>query len=223
MLLCITTVGQSLAAEQKSKPVDTTGFRTDIGPRRDMHQAPPPLPHQNVAQNWSGNQQQQQPQQQTQPMNNRTSGTQHGGGAHYAGGGSPLGGGGSPFGVGGSPFGPGGGAQRRSQELKSPPIKSQPQQQDQYPMGGGPQYAGGRERQRSGQQQMINSLTYMGGDQRWSGHQQPSATPPKNVMQAWGENQRQQSNESTQPRSPAPKPEATKKIPVKSRKELGKS
>ena len=178
VLLCITTVAQSLAVEQKSKPVQD--FRT-VEPQMAMKQA-----QQNV--NRLGNQQQQQ----VRPMGKYPMGHQDMagvGGAHHN----------------------GGGAQRWSNELKSQPVRKQ----DSFPMGGGAQHVGGWDRQRSNNSPTQQNILPMGGAPQW-----PDQPPPKKQMQAWGENQRQQSNERTQSQSSVAKPE--KKVAVKSQRDLGK-
>lgn len=176
VLLCITTVAQSLAVEQKSKPVQD--FRTFV-PQMPMKQV-----QQNV--NRLGNQQQQQ----VRPMGEYPLGHQDMagvGGAHHNGGGAQW-----------------------SNELKSQPVRKQ----DSFPMGGGAQHVGGWERQRSNNSPIQQNMLPMGGAQKW-----PDQPPPKKQMQAWGENQRQQSNERTQSQSSVAKPE--KKV-VKSQRDLGK-
>ena len=173
VLLCIIIVAQSLAVEQKSKPVQD--FRTVV-PQMPMKQA-----QQNV--NRLGNQQQQQ----VHPMGHQDMAGV--GGAHHN----------------------GGGVQRWSNELKSQPVRKQ----DSFPMGGGAQHVGGWERQRSNNSPIQQNMLPMGGTQKW-----PDQSPPKKQMQAWGENQRQQSNERTQSQSSVAKPE--KKVVVKSQRDLGK-
>ena len=147
--MCI-AVTQSLAVDQRPKHAEPVqDFRTTIpptqSPGRNVHQAQPPQPQQQnwsgnqqqqiqqnwsrnqqqIQQNWSGNHQQQQNwsgnQQQQQMQQNWSGNQQHQiqpmdgcymapmGGPQYA---SQHSGGGAP----------GGGAQRRSGELKSPPV-----------------------------------------------------------------------------------------------------
>lgn len=206
MFLCFSTVvqpPQTSAFVQKPKQSDALHFHTTVSPGV-MNQAPPQH-QQNVNHNWSGNQpqqhQQQQLQQQMRPIDEYRMDHQNMagmGGAHHA----------------------GGGVQRWSNEVAPQPVRNQQSRQDSNPMGGGAQGVGGWDRQVS-----ANSPTHpqqnmlpMGGVQQRP--DQSSATPPKKMMRAWGENQRQQSNESTQPQSPAAKPKKT--AVVKSQKELRK-
>jgi len=51
--------------------------------------------------------------------------------------------------------------------------------------------------------QMHGAQPKGGGARQWSDQQsQLFATPPQQVLQAWGEDHRQQSNETTEPQSP---------------------
>ena len=134
-------VTQSLAVDQKPKQLAQdfhtmapTPTQRDIidyqEQRRYTYQAPPPQPQQNFGRNWSGNQQQQQQQQQQQmmqPMDGRHRDMAPMGGAQHT---PQYGGGGAP----------GGGAQRRSGELRSPPI-NQPQH-NAFPMARNQQVGG---------------------------------------------------------------------------------
>lgn len=165
-----------------------------------MHQAPPPQPQQIFLRNWSGNQPPPPQQQVMRPMDERHRDMAPMGGAQHA-----------PQYVGGGA--PGGGAQRQSGELRSPQI-NQPQHNAfsmdrNQPVGG-----------KDGSLSLVTQLQHnfsVGG--HWSGGQQPAP------VQGWSE-KRRLSSETSQPQSPLKKPEPVrptppKKVPVKSKKQLG--
>jgi len=190
-------VGYSLAQPQKRpEPQD---FLTHAPIQRDItdyhHKVPQTPPwQQQQTNNWSGNQQQQQ--QQVYPTNE---------------------------------------AHRRNDQWSGQQRPNSPQY-DAFQMGGA-QYPGAGAKQWSGQKPldftsvnqpqqkmfpMDGAQPKGGGAWQWSDQQsQLSATPPRQAMQAWGEDHRQQSNETTKPQSPVTKSEVAKKVPLKSKRELG--
>ena len=127
-------VTQSLAVDQRPKQPaqefhtiaptqrDTMDYQEQ---RRNTHQAPPPQPRQSFVQNWSGNKQQQP---MMQPVDGRYRDMAPMGGPQHA---PQYGGGGAS----------GGGAQRRSGELRSPPVIQT--QHNAFPMGRN-QHVGGK-------------------------------------------------------------------------------